>query len=195
MDMKSKQGSESGDLESNDIVLKSARGLLIVSKWMMLFGIGVLAIGLLAIPFAYQEMLAEMAKAFENPPAPEVFGMIALIMVLAVVLLLLALFAVDRLRRIVNSVGEGNPFTHINGTRLRGIGIAAFAIQIVTFVTSLLAIGLVDMLGEPKPGTDFNLSIDSSISISGILLVLLLIILARVFDRGAEMREELEGTV
>lgn len=195
MDMKSKQGSGSMDLESNDIVLKSARGLLIVSKWMMLFGIGVLAIGLLAIPFAYQEMLAEMAKAFEKPPAPEVFGLIALIMVLAVVLLLLALFAVDRLRRIVNSVGEGNPFTHINGTRLRGIGIAAFAIQIVTFVASLLAIGLVDMLGEPKPGTDFNLSIDASISISGILLVLLLIILARVFDRGAEMREELEGTV
>ena len=136
-----------------------------------------------------------MAKAFVSPPEPEIFGMIALIMALAVVLMLLTLFAVDRLRRIVRSVGEGNPFTHINGTRLRGIGIAAVGIQIVTFCASLLATGVVTMLGDPKPGVDFEMSPDASISISGILLVLLLIILARVFDRGAEMQEELDGTV
>ncbi len=181
--------------ETNDIVLKSARGILIFGKWALLVGIGVAAIFLLAIPFTYQYLLAEMAKAFVNPPAPEIFGMIGLIMILAIVILLLTLFAVNRLHRIVNSVGEGNPFSHINGTRLRGIGIAAFAIQIVTFCASLLATGVVTMLGDPKPGVDFDMSPDASISLSGILLVLLLIILARVFDRGAEMQEELEGTV
>ncbi|QJB70088.1 DUF2975 domain-containing protein [Parasphingorhabdus halotolerans] len=181
--------------ESNDIVLKSARGILTFSKWALLVGISVVVLCLLAIPFTYQFLLAEMSKAFVNPPEPEMFGMIALIMILAIVMLLLTLFAVDRLRRIVNSVGEGNPFTHINGTRLRGIGIAAFAIQIVTFCASLLAIGVVTMLGDPKPGVDFEMPADASISVSGVLLVLLLIILARVFDRGAEMQEELEGTV
>jgi len=183
------------DSGSNDIVLKSARGILILSKWMLVFAIGIIAIGLLAIPFTYQDMLAEMAKVFAIPPAPEVFGMIALILILLVIMLLLVLFAVDRLRRIVDSVSEGNPFTHINGTRLRGIGIAAFAIQIITFCASLLGTGLVTMLGETKPGTDLDISIDASISLTGILFVLLLIILARVFDRGAEMREELDGTI
>tara|TARA_R100001244_G_scaffold44182_3_gene39805 strand:+ start:8080 stop:8652 length:573 start_codon:yes stop_codon:yes gene_type:complete len=183
------------DSESDDIVLKSARGILAVSKWVLLVGIGVVTICLLAMPFTYQYLLAEIAKAFVSPPEPEIFGMIVLIMALAVVLLLLTLFAVNRLRRIVRSVGEGNPFTHINGTRLRGIGIAAVGIQIVTFCASLLATGVVTMLGDPKPGVDFEMSPDPSISISGILLVLLLIILARVFDRGAEMQEELDGTV
>ena len=65
----------------------------------------------------------------------------------------------------------------------------------MTFVGSLLGEGLLTMLGETKPGQDLDISIDASISLSGILLVLLLIILARVFDRGAEMREELEGTI
>ena len=40
---------------------------------------------------------------------------------------------------------------------------------------------------------DFEANFD--ISIGGILLPLVLFILARVFRRGAEMREELEGTV
>jgi len=189
------QAKEPNDQEPNDMVLKSARGILVFSKWVMMVGVGIITVGLLAIPFTYQTLLAKMAKAFVNPPAPEVFGIIALIMVLVVAMLLLTLFAVNRLRRIVDSVGEGNPFTRINGTRLRGIGIAAFAIQIVTFCASLLGTGLVTMLGETKPGTDFDISTDASISLTGILFVLLLIILARVFDRGAEMREELDGTI
>ncbi|VAV91768.1 hypothetical protein MNBD_ALPHA04-1252 [hydrothermal vent metagenome] len=190
--MESNTNLETG---SNDIVLKSARGILIFGKWAILFAIGMIAIGLLVIPFCYQSLLAEMAELFANPPTPEVFGMIALILILVVVMLLLTLFAVNRLRRVVDSVGEGNPFTRINGTRLRGIGIAAIAIQIITFCTSLLGAGLITMLGETKPGTDFDVSIEANISLTGILLVLLLIILARVFDRGADMREELEGTI
>ena len=180
---------------SNDIVLKSARGILIFGKWITLCGIGVLAIALLAIPFTYQAILAGMAEMFVNPPAAEVLGMIALLFVLVVIIALLTLFAIDRLRRIVDSVSEGNPFTRINGTRLRGIGIAAFVIQIITFCGGLLSIGLITMLGEPKPGTDFDASINVSIPVTGILLVLLLILLARVFDRGAAMQDELDGTV
>ncbi len=190
--MESDKNSETG---SNDMVLKSARGILIFGKWVIISGIGMTIIGLLAIPFSYQRLLGEMGELFVNPPAPELFGMIALILILVAIMLLLTLFAVDRLRRVVDSVGEGNPFTRINGTRLRGIGIAAFAIQIVTFCASLLGAGLLTMLGEAKPGKDFDVSIDASISLTGILLVLLLIILARVFDRGADMQDELEGTI
>ncbi|WP_430415434.1 DUF2975 domain-containing protein [Parasphingorhabdus sp.] len=189
------ESKDKEDIGSNDVVLKSARGILIFGKWALVVAIAAIAVGLLAIPFTYQILTEKMAETFVNPPAPEVFGMIALIMLLAVVSLLLTLFAIDRLRRLVNSVSEGNPFTRINGTRLRGIGIAVFAIQLVTFLASLLAIGLITMLGETKPGVDFDFPIEADISLSGVLLVLLLIILARVFDRGAEMREELDGTI
>mgnify|MGYP003150914344 CR=1 FL=1 len=181
--------------EPNDLVLKSARGILILSKWLSLFAIAAVTLGLATLPFTYQAGLAELSKVFVNPPAPAAAGLVALIMAMGIVILLLTLFAINRLRRIVDSVGAGNPFTRINGTRLRGIGIAALAMQIVTFFGSLLGDGLLTMLGDVKPGVDFAMSIDASISLSGILLVLLLIILARVFDRGAEMREELEGTI
>ncbi|VWX59949.1 conserved membrane hypothetical protein [Sphingorhabdus sp. 109] len=179
----------------NDIILKSTRGLLIFAKWMLVLGVGALAAALPVLLFSYRQLLAEMGEIFVSQPAPETVGLIGILMFLGAVIMLLTLFAINRLRKIVDSVGEGNPFTRINGTRLRGMGIAVFAIQLVTFVGSLLATGLLTMLGEVKPGQDFHLSIDGSISLSGILLVLLLIILARVFDSGAKMQEELDGIV
>ena len=177
------------------MVLKSARGILIFAKWLLLFGIAVITVMLPALPFLTDQMVTAMAKTFVTPPGTEIVWMLAGILVLGAVILLLTLFAVNRLRRIVDSVAEGNPFTRINGTRLRGMGLAVFAIQVVTFFGSLLAAAMLTTLGETKPGQDLQISIDGGLSLSGILLVLLLIILARVFDRGAEMREELEGTI
>ena len=40
-----------------------------------------------------------------------------------------------------------------------------------------------------------KIDIDFDISVTGILLILLLFVLARVFERGADMREEIEATV
>lgn len=190
-----KKTPESNDPETNDIVLKSTRGLLFVTKWLMLLGVTVLTFAIPILLYFSAEVTAEMADTFVTPPGTEVVWMIAGLMLLGIVMMLITLFGINRLRRIVDSVGEGNPFTRINGTRLRGMGIAAFAIQIVTFFGSLLASAMVATLGEVQPGEEFSMHIEGGLSISGILLVLLLIILARVFDRGAEMQDELQGTV
>lgn len=190
-----KKTPESNDPETNDIVLKSTRGLLFVTKWLMLLGVTVLTFAIPILLYFSTEVTAEMADTFVTPPGTEIVWMIAGLMLLGIVMMLITLFGINRLRRIVDSVGEGNPFTRINGTRLRGMGIAAFAIQIVTFFGSLLASAMVATLGEVQPGEEFSMHIEGGLSISGILLVLLLIILARVFDRGAEMQDELQGTV
>ena len=42
---------------------------------------------------------------------------------------------------------------------------------------------------------DLSINADADISTNGLLLALVLFILARVFKTGAQMREELEGTV
>ncbi|MEM8918178.1 MAG: DUF2975 domain-containing protein [Pseudomonadota bacterium] len=181
--------------ETNDIVLKSTRGLLIVTKWLMLLGVTVLTFAIPVLLFFASEVAVEMADTFVTPPGTEVVWMIAGLMLLGIVMMLITLFGINRLRRIIDSVSEGNPFTRINATRLRGMGVAAFAIQIVTFFGSLLASAMVATLGEVQPGEEFSMHIEGGLSISGILLVLLLIILARVFDRGAEMQDELQGTV
>ena len=52
---------------------------------------------------------------------------------------------------------------------------------------ALLASKVADRFGE----NDVNYEI----SVSGLLAILMTFVLARVFQRGAEMREELEGTV
>ncbi len=181
--------------EQNDIVLKSTRGLLIFSKWLLMLGVGALSVALPVVLVFHEKIVTKLADVFVTPPGPEVVGLIGILIFLGITLMLLTLFALNRLRRIVDSVGEGNPFTRINGTRLRGMGIAVLAIQVVTFTGGLLATGLLSMLGEVKPDQDFHMTIEGSISLSGILLVLLLVILARIFDRGAEMQEELEGTI
>lgn len=181
--------------EPNDIVLKSTRGLLIFTKWLLVLGTGALTIAMPVLLFFSDEVATAMADVFITPPGTEVVWMIAGIMMVGLIMLLLILFSINRLRRIVDSVGEGNPFTRINGTRLRGMGVAVFVIQVVTFFGSVLATTILTTLGEAKPEADFHMTIDGGISISGILLVLLLIILARVFDRGAEMQEELAGTI
>ncbi len=179
----------------NDIVLKSTRGLLIFTKWLLVLGVVALAIGIPTILLFTDKVATALADVFVTPPGSEVVWMIAGIMVFGAVMLLLTLFALGLLRRIVDSVGEGNPFTRINGTRLRGMGIAVLAIQIVTFFGGILATTILAILGEVKPDRDFHLSIDGGISLTGIMLALLLVILARVFDRGADMQDELEGTI
>ena len=181
--------------EPNDIVLKSARVLLIFTKWMLVLGTGILTLAMPVLLFFSDRVATEMADVFVSPPGPEVVWMIAALMLFGIMLMLLTLFSINRLRRIVDSVGEGNPFTRINGTRLRGMGIAVFIMQVVTFFGGVLATALLSTLGEVQADRDFNMTIEGGISVSGILLVLLLIILARVFDRGAEMQEELEGTI
>ncbi|MEP2493439.1 MAG: DUF2975 domain-containing protein [Parasphingorhabdus sp.] len=181
--------------EANDMVLKSARGILIFTKWLLVLGVGGLVVGIPSILIFADKVTKGMADVFVAPAGTEVVWMIAGIMMFAVVMLLLTLFSINRLRRIVDSVAEGNPFTRINGTRLRGMGVAVFAIQVVTFFGGVLATTILTTLGEVKPDRDFHMSIDGGISVTGILLVLLLIILARVFDRGADMQDELEGTI
>ena len=189
------QSKAKSDNETNDLVLKVTRGILIFSKWIMVLAIGVLAIIIPALPFTPDKILVEMGRPFVNPPGADALWMLAAILTVVIVILLIALFAINRLRKIVDSVGEGNPFTRINGVRLRGIGIAAFLIQLCGLIVGMLGTGLVAILGATKPGETVDMGFEANISLSGILLVLLLIILARVFDRGAEMQEELEGTI
>ena len=46
---------------------------------------------------------------------------------------------------------------------------------------------------DKDPGDTFV--VDSGFDVNGLLLMLILFILARVFRKGADMRAELEGTV
>ena len=91
------------------------------------------------------------------------------------------------MRRIVDSVGGGDSFAPVNADRLRAMVWLTLAIQAVGIPCEAIAL----WIGHVTEGND----IDFGLSIGGLLLALVLFILARVFRRSAEMREELEGAV
>jgi hypothetical protein len=63
----------------------------------------------------------------------------------------------------------------------------SIAVQLAALAAGALTMWLEEATKEVQANFD--------VSIGGILLPLVLFILARVFRRGTEMREELEGTV
>jgi hypothetical protein len=119
---------------------------------------------------------------------------IVLVMLGVAGLLALAVWFLVLLRQIVNSVGEGDPFVPANAVRLARMGWIALAGQLASIPLAGMGLWLVELIaGRTK--ADLHADMDGGLDFSGVLLVLVLFILARVFRQGARMREELEGTV
>lgn len=178
-----------------DMVLKSARWLLGFFRMAVIIASVILVLSLPVMAIFGQEILADVSEQFVSKPPVEILWVSAGVVLVLLLIMLLSYFTIDRLRKILASVRESDPFNRVNGVRLRGMGIAIFVIQILTGALGVLIGVIVSLLGEMKEGEQMTIQGEFGISLSGILLVLLLIILARVFDRGADMREELDGTV
>jgi hypothetical protein len=92
-----------------------------------------------------------------------------------------------RLLNIVETVSVGNPFVVANALRLKTIAWAMLGLELMHFTVGAVA-ALVSTAAAP-------LNIGWGFSLTRWLAVLLLFVLARVFEQGARMREDLEGTV
>lgn len=107
---------------------------------------------------------------------------VRIVLGIGLVVVPLAHVALTRLRDIVATVRVGDPFVADNARRLTAIAWALLGIMICD-----LAFGFVAVMNDPELGWSFSLT--------GWLAVLLLFVLARVFDHGTRMRDEIEGTV
>ena len=98
-----------------------------------------------------------------------------------------------KLRAIIATVGEGDPFAPANAQRLSRMAWLMLGVQVLTWPAALFAAELADWASQYE---DFTLDLSGDgFDLTGILLVIILFILARVFRHGAAMREDLEGTV
>ena len=153
--------------------------------------IGMAAIGIAAaVTVINGGIPPEGLKIVVNDTASgQITGAVLAAMAIALVSLTLAYDFVTRLAQIIDTVGAGDPFTLANAGRLTRMGWTAIAIQAIAVPEMLLS-------GWLKPQlADGTFSLSSDFSLTGIGLALVLFILARVFRKGAEMREDLEGTV
>jgi hypothetical protein len=110
-----------------------------------------------------------------------------MIMAIGIVAVALAHLILARLLAIVRTVASGDAFVAVNAERLRAIAWALLGLQLLEILVGAVAAGI---RSQHVP-----LHIGWEPSVSGWLAVLLLFVLARIFNEGARMREDLEGTV
>ena len=170
----------------SDPLLTAARLLLALFIGLLLFAAVFVAIGIVSMLTLIRGEVFERIAAAGAPASAYAPVMLGFALVLAI-LLLTARFLLE-LRRIVVSVRHGDPFQPDNADRLRLMGWIAVATQIIWLAIVGIARWAAQFLEEGRRLPEANLG-------SGLLLILVLFILARVFRVGSDMREELDGTV
>lgn len=177
--------------------------LLGAARLVLLVFIGAMSAGviglLLAVPltFGFQSyLLGELAKKGVEA-GPELVGVVALVLAGCAGLLALGVYFMMLLRRIVLSVGDGDPFIPENAVRLSRMGWLVLIGQVASIPVGAAVVWLAKLVEDAPPSVHIRADVYSDFGFSGggILLMLVLFILARVFKRGAELQEELEGTV
>lgn len=169
------------------MLLMSRRVLLVllVLNWVCVAGFAALALVLLS-PVGGDHAVAALSRIY--PPDQAALLVRATIWLMAICIA--AGFAVHilfrRMLAIVATAIAGDPFTLANAQRLRAVGWALLAIQILDLVFGVLSVIIDSRTGE---------GLGWSPSVGGWIAVLMVFVLARVFEQGSRMRDELAMTV
>jgi hypothetical protein len=132
--------------------------------------------------FAFESVyIAQMAEDFPKVSPEAKLGEMRLAFSFATPMLLLTHLLLTRMREIVATVQSGDPFVAVNAGRLTMIAWAVLGIQILTVGYS--------MVNGVRSVRNLDFSLTSW------LAVLLLFVLARVFEHGSRMRDDLAGTI
>lgn len=168
---------------------------LLTTVWWLLTALLVLCVilGVVGL-FWYPAMLANEAhfvRGFaELGIGRSGFRWLGILGALVAAAMALTFFFLRDLRRIIDSVAQGRPFDPVNADRLRRMAWLSIGIQVLLVPMTKLIIWFDALPYKPNVHHDSD-----GISIGGIVLTLILFVLARVFRTGAEMQEDLEGTV
>ena len=168
-----------------DTLTLSRRVLRVLTKLNLLMGALILA--LLIASLVAESWVMRALGARPAPGNSMLFLGMRLIMVIGICSVPIVHLILARLLTIVETVSVGNPFVMANAVRLKTIAWAILGLELMHFAVGAIAAG-VSTAAAP-------LNISSGFSLARWLAVLLLFVLARVFEQGARMREDLEGTV
>jgi hypothetical protein len=168
-----------------DILALSRKLLRVLTKLNLLLGALILAL-LIASLIAEAPVMVALGVPRADFNSKLFIGM-RLIMVIGICAVPIVHFVLTRLLAIVDSVSIGNPFVHANAARLQAIAWALLALELMHFAVVAVAANV--------SSATVPLHINWDFSLTRWLAVLLLFVLARVFEQGVHMREDLEGTV
>jgi hypothetical protein len=152
--------------------------------------LGIVACATLPFMFIWAEFGTSIANDHPGTyPLPGLLDFMGIIFLGAAFFFLIWVI-MRKLLAIIDSVGGASPLTHANSHRLKDIGWLMVGMQIVGVPIEIWGSKFSSFFGVSHGSVGgFELPIDS------ILVILLVFILAGIFEHGADMREELEGTV
>src|SRR5665647_2536094 len=159
------------------LILNPVFGFLILAMFIATFA---------AEGFMMRALLHEHGAAHSAESQSLLAGM-RWIMLLGTLAVILVQIALKKLLAIVETVSAGDPFVIINAERLKTIAWLALCLEVLHFAIGMIARSVST---ETHP-----LDIDWKFNFTRWMAVLFLFVLARVFEQGARMREDLEGTV
>jgi hypothetical protein len=168
-----------------DALALSRRVLRILTKLNLMMGAFILA--LLIASLIAKVPVMEALGVRSLPGDSMLFVGMRLIMAIGVCGVLVVHFVLTRLLTIVETVSVGNPFVVANAARLQGIAWAVLGLELMHYAVGILA---ASVSTATRP-----LNLRWEFSLTRWLVVLMLFVPARVFEQGARMRDELEGTV
>ena len=157
--------------------------LLILFNWVM----GVFIIVMLGLSFSGEDWFFEALKVGPDAQTGEFMAGMRAIMVLGLASIPLFHLVFTRVLRIIETVRIGDPFIRANAVRLRLMAWTLLGLEILHIAVAAIAKAV------STPST--RLDIDWEFSVTALLAILLLFVLAQAFAHGAQMREDLEGTV
>lgn len=172
-----------------DPLLVSARVLTVIIQLVLIVSLVAVGISIAALtamgPTGLWTRLAVPAAPSEAYAAL----MVSLVIVGAIVATAARFFAA--LHLIIQSVDQGQPFERENASRLRRMGWQSAIVQGLILLLALISKYVDPYFGRSLKGAGIDLGVDPAT----LLLILVLFILARVFERGAVIEDDLEGTV
>lgn len=179
---------------TRDPLLAIAKGILWFLMGVMLIAAAACLVAIPAMHIFQNEITIELAKEAAPFPRGEFLWACSGILLLSAAVVLIVFRLFQLLKRIVDTVGLGDPFVPDNAGRLTQMAWLTLALQLVTVPIGALAVWVGTEMTKLGGHTDID-DLGFGISGNGLLLMLILFILARVFRQGAAMRAELEGTV
>ena len=166
---------------------------LALSHRVLRFLIGLnLLMGVLILALLIASLIARtwvMTALGVTPPSDNgslILGMRS-IMVIGIAGVPLMHVVLSRLLAIVETVRDGDPFVAENAERLQRIAWSVLGLEVLHIAVMTIATAVST---ETTP-----IDIKWRLNVARLVTVLLLFVLARVFEHGTRMREDLEGTV
>lgn len=132
-----------------------------------------------SLPAELRELL-QMGVVIALPFA--IFGLVAIT------------FIVHRLRRVAETLVEGDPFVPENAGHLRAIAIAIAVYQLISYAAHGVLGLILTLFGRPVE-RGVSLQPEFSVNLGAWFAVLALLVLSEVFREGARLREEQKLTI